>query len=58
MNGEGADLFVTLAPCLECAKLIHQTKIKRVFFKEHYRSDEGIEFLKKSNIEVIEYKGN
>lgn len=52
VNGKGADLFVTLSPCLECAKLIHQTGIRRVFYREHYRDDEGIKFLEKSGIEV------
>ena len=56
VDGKGADLFVTLSPCLECAKLIHQSGIKRVFYSEQYRDDEGINFLRKSNIEVIKTK--
>ena len=52
VDGKGADLFVTLSPCIECAKLIHQTGIKRVFYREQYRNNEGIEFLRKCNIEV------
>jgi dCMP deaminase len=51
-SGAGADLFVTHSPCLDCAKLIYQSGIKRVFFSNAYRSTEGIEFLKKSGIEV------
>jgi dCMP deaminase len=51
-SGEGADIFITHAPCMECAKLIYQTGIKRVFFGEAYRSDDGIKFLKASGIEV------
>lgn len=43
---EGATLYVTLSPCIECAKLIHQSGITRVIYDELYRSDEGIEFLK------------
>ena len=55
-SGLGADLFVSLSPCIDCAKLIYQSGIRRVYFSTHYRNDEGIEFLKKSNIEVIHIK--
>ena len=51
-SGAGADLFVTHSPCLDCAKLIYQSGIKRVYFGTAYRSTEGVEFLKKSGIEV------
>ena len=51
-SGLGADLFVTHSPCIECAKLIHQSGIGRVFFGNHYRDDSGINFLKKSGVEV------
>lgn len=47
-----ADLFVTHAPCLECAKLIYQSGIKSVFYRDTYRSEEGIKFLQKCNVEV------
>ena len=49
---DSADLFVTHAPCLECAKLIYQSGIKSVFYRDTYRSDEGINFLQKCNIDV------
>ena len=49
---DSADLFVTHAPCLECAKLIYQSGIKSVFYRDTYRSDEGINFLQKCNGEV------
>ena len=49
---ENADLFVTHAPCLECAKLIYQSGIKSVYYRDTYRSDEGIKFLQKCNVEV------
>lgn len=55
-SGLDADLFVTHAPCLDCAKLIHQSGIKRVFFGKEYRSTDGLEFLKKSNVEIIHVK--
>ena len=51
-SGLGADLFVTHSPCIECAKLIHQSGISRVFFGNHYRDDSGINFLAKSGVEV------
>ena len=51
-SGLGADLFVTHSPCIECAKLIHQSGIARVFFGNHYRDDSGINFLEKSGVEV------
>lgn len=51
-SSEGATIYVTHAPCVECAKLIIQSGIKRVVFGEMYRSDEGIKVLKKANIKV------
>ena len=51
-SGLGADLFVTHSPCIECAKLIHQSGIARVFFGNHYRDDSGVNFLEKSGVEV------
>ena len=52
-SGLGADLFVTHSPCLDCAKLIYQSGIKRVFYSTAYRSSEGTTFLEKSGIEVV-----
>lgn len=51
-SGLGADMFITHSPCLDCAKLIYQSGIGRVYFGEHYRDDSGIKFLEKSGIEV------
>ncbi|NBO28111.1 MAG: cytidine deaminase [Synechococcaceae bacterium WB8_1B_057] len=51
-SGLGAELFVTHSPCLECAKLIYQSGIRRVYFSENYRDDSGVKFLEKSGIEV------
>lgn len=52
-SGEGATLFVTHAPCLECAKSIYSVGIKEVFYLNDYRSTEGVEFLRKCQIEVM-----
>jgi len=51
---DNADLFVTHAPCMECAKLIYQSGIKSVYYKDTYRTNIGIDFLKKCNVEVKE----
>ena len=51
-SGLGADLFVTHAPCIDCAKLILQSGIGRVYYGAQYRSDDGIRFLEQSGIKV------
>jgi dCMP deaminase len=53
-SGNGADLFITHSPCMECAKGIYQAGINRVYYGRQYRSREGIDFLKQCLIEVIE----
>ena len=53
-SGDGASLFITHSPCIECAKLIYQSGIKEVYFGENYRSTNGLDFLKASNINVIQ----
>ena len=49
---EGATLYITLSPCKECSKLIHQSGIKRVVYQNGYRDDSGIQFLIKAGVEV------
>lgn len=51
-SGDGATLFVTHSPCLQCAKLVYQSGINSVFYRESYRDDSGIEFLKKAGVKV------
>ena len=51
-SGAGADIFITHAPCIECAKLIYQSGIRQVYYSQAYRDNSGIEFLEFSNIEV------
>ena len=52
-NSDGSTLYVTAAPCIECSKLIIQSGIKRVVYGEKYRLEEGLDLLRKANIEVI-----
>ena len=52
-NSDGSTLYVTAAPCIECSKLIIQSGIRRVVYGEKYRLEEGLDLLRKANIEVI-----
>ena len=49
---KGATLYITLSPCKECSKLIHQAGIVRVVYCQHYKDDSGLEFLEKAGIKV------
>ena len=51
-NSDGATLYVTAAPCIECAKLIIQAGISRVIYSEEYRIEDGINLLRRAGIEV------
>lgn len=53
-SSEGATLYVTSSPCMECSKLIIQAGIRRVVFTENYRIEDGINLLKKAGIEVVQ----
>lgn len=55
-SGDGAVMFITHAPCLDCAKLIFQSGITKVWYKTEYRDDSGVKFLLKSGITVIHTK--
>jgi len=52
-SSEGATLYVTSSPCLECSKLIIQAGIVRVVFSEHYHMNDGVELLNRAGIEVV-----
>lgn len=60
---EGATLYVTLSPCIACARVIFTTGIKKVYYKNSYAaykgltSDEGVEFLRRFGVEVIQHTG-
>ncbi|MBC3846022.1 dCMP deaminase family protein [Winogradskyella echinorum] len=49
---KGATLYITLSPCKECSKLIHQAGIIRVVYQQGYKDDSGLQFLKKAGIEL------
>ena len=51
-SSEGATLYVTASPCLECSKLIIQSGIKRVVYRDEYRLTDGIDLLRRAGIEV------
>ncbi|MBR4809084.1 MAG: dCMP deaminase family protein [Bacteroidales bacterium] len=51
-NSEGATLYVTASPCIECSKLIIQCGIKRVVYKDEYRLTDGVDLLRRAGIEV------
>ena len=51
-SGDGATMFITHAPCMECSKLIYQSGIRRVYFGSAYRDDAGVQFLKSCGIAV------
>ncbi len=51
-SGLDGDIFITHAPCLDCAKLIYQAGIRRVWFRTAYRDNSGVDFLKASRIQV------
>ena len=52
-SSEGATLYVTASPCMECSKLIIQAGIKRVVYCDDYRSEDGLNLLKRVGIECV-----
>ena len=57
-SSDGAYLFCTHAPCLDCAKLIYQAGINSVFYRNSYRSEDGVDFLKLSGVNVHKHSGS
>jgi len=55
-SGDGASMFITCSPCIECAKMIYQSGIKEVFYEEDYKSAQGLDFLNKCGIKVVKLK--
>ena len=54
-SSEDATLFVTTAPCIHCAKMIFQSGIKNVYYRDSYRDTKGIDFLEKGGITVVKH---
>ena len=54
---DGATLYVTMSPCRECSKLIHQAGIRRVVYKQGYSDTSGIDFLKSAGVEIEQLEG-
>ena len=50
---QGATLYITLSPCKDCSKLIHQSGIKRVVYENEYKDRSGLEFLEKAGVEIV-----
>ena len=50
---KGATLYITLSPCKECSKLVHQAGIKRVVYPRAYKEDEGLLFLERAGVELV-----
>jgi dCMP deaminase len=55
LSTKGATMFITLSPCLECSKLLVRAGVERVVYKDSYRNPAGIDYLKKYNVEVVQY---
>lgn len=55
-SGNGATMFVTHSPCIDCAKLIYQSGIATVYYKHEYRSTQGLDFLTKSGVTIHHHK--
>jgi dCMP deaminase len=53
---KGATLYITLSPCRECSKLIHQAGIRRVVFVDAYKDQSGIKFLEKAGVDIVHLK--
>lgn len=57
-SGRDADIFITHAPCINCAKLIYQSGISNVYYRNSYKDVAGVEFLEKSGINVEKLNKN
>ncbi len=57
-SGLNASIFITHSPCLDCAKLIYQSGINSVYYRNAYRSEDGVQFLKQSGVKVEQLERN
>lgn len=53
-SSQGGTLYLTLSPCKECSKLVHQSGIKRLVYLERYKDDSGLKFLEKAGVELVQ----
>jgi dCMP deaminase len=53
-SSDGASMFITHAPCIDCAKLVYQSGINSVYYRNSYKNTDGLDFLKKCNIVVVQ----
>ena len=54
-TADGATLYITMSPCRECAKLIHQVGIRRLVYIDAYKDDSGLQFLNQAGVEIVRY---
>ena len=52
-SGDGSTMFLTHAPCLDCAKQVYTTGIKKVYYRNSYKNTQGVDFLEKCGVEVV-----
>lgn len=55
LSAKGSTVYVTLSPCLECAKLLVRSRVRRVVYRDQYREMTGVAYLRKYNVEVEQY---
>jgi len=55
-SSRGATLYITMSPCKECSKLIHQSGIKRLVYATAYKDDTGLQFLERAGVELVHIK--
>lgn len=55
-SSEDATLFITTAPCIHCAKMIFQSGIRSVYYRDSYRDSSGIDFLEKGGVNIVKYE--
>jgi dCMP deaminase len=53
-SSQGATLYLTMSPCKDCSKLIHQAGIKRLVYMQRYKDDQGLVFLEKAGVEIVQ----
>lgn len=57
-SASGATLYITLSPCRDCAKLIHQAGISRLVYRDEYKDSQGLDFLRAAGVEMVQLKQN